>query len=90
MPVNWSPNFKGEFQVDLNVEVENERGIVAKLATIIANEEANIEKISVVEKDTGYNIIRLTIAVRDRIHLANVMRRVRNVRSVLKTTRVKN
>jgi guanosine-3',5'-bis(diphosphate) 3'-pyrophosphohydrolase len=90
MPVNWSPDFVGEFQVDLRVEVENERGLVAKLAMVIAEEEANIEKISVVEKDTGYNIMRLTIAVRDRIHLANIMRRVKSLRPVLKTTRIKN
>ena len=90
IPVNWSPAFKGEFSVELRVEVENERGIVAALATRITEQEANIEKISIVEKDTGYNIINLTIAVRDRVHLANVMRRVRTLRSVIKTHRVKH
>lgn len=90
LPVNWSPTFKGEFPVDVRVEVENERGIIAALATRITEQEANIEKISIVEKDTGYNIINLTIGVRNRLHLANVLRRVRTLRSVLKTARVKH
>lgn len=90
IPVNWSPAFQGEFSVDLRVEVENERGIVAALATRITEQEANIEKISIVEKDTGYNIINLAITVRNRVHLANVLRRVRTLRAVIKTYRVKH
>jgi len=90
IPVNWSPVFEGEFPVDLRVEVENERGIIATLATKITELEANIDKISIVEKDTGYNIVNLTIEVKDRIHLANLMRRIRILKPVIKTTRVKN
>ncbi|MCB1616542.1 MAG: bifunctional GTP diphosphokinase/guanosine-3',5'-bis pyrophosphate 3'-pyrophosphohydrolase [Pseudomonadales bacterium] len=90
LPVNWSPNFAGEFLVDLRVEVENNRGIIATLAAKITEQEANIDKIVIEEKDTGYNIIYLTIAVKNRVHLANVMRRVRAITSVLKTVRVKN
>lgn len=88
--VNWSPVFEGEFPVDLRVEVENERGIVATLATKVTEMEAHIDKISIVEKDTGYNIVNLTIGVKNRVHLANVMRRIRILRLVIKTTRVKN
>lgn len=90
IPVNWSPTFQGEFSVELRVEVENERGIVAALATRITEQSANIEKISIVEKDTGYNIVNLTISIRDRIHLANVLRRVRTLKPVLKCQRVKH
>ena len=90
IPVNWSTAFKGEFFVELRVEVENERGIIAALATRITDLGANIDKISIVEKDTGYNIINLTISIRDRIHLANVLRRVRILKPVLKCQRVKH
>ena len=90
LPVNWSPVFKGEFPVDVRVEVENVRGIIASLANRITDQEANIEKISIVEKDTGYNIVNLTITVRNRVHLANVLRRVRTLHSVIKTARVKH
>jgi guanosine-3',5'-bis(diphosphate) 3'-pyrophosphohydrolase len=90
MSLNWSPVFEGEFTVDLRVEVENERGIIAVLANKITEAEANIEKVSIAEKDAGYNVVILTVSVRNRIHLANVMRRVRTLRQVIKTTRMKN
>jgi (p)ppGpp synthase/HD superfamily hydrolase len=52
--------------------------------------EANIDKIALEEKDAGFNVITLSISVRNRIHLANIMRRIRTLRPVIRTTRVKN
>jgi guanosine-3',5'-bis(diphosphate) 3'-pyrophosphohydrolase len=88
--VNWSPDVRGEFIVDVRVEVNNERGIIAQLATRITEMEANIDKIALEEKDAGFNVITLSISVRNRIHLANIMRRIRTLRPVIRTTRVKN
>jgi (p)ppGpp synthase/HD superfamily hydrolase len=76
--------------VDVRVEVYNERGIIAQLATRITEMEANIDKITLDEKDAGFRVVTLSIAVRDRLHLANIMRRIRTLRSVVRTTRVKN
>lgn len=88
--VNWSPDVTGEFLVDIRVEVNNERGIIAQLATKITEMEANIDKIVLDEKDAGFNVITLSISVHNRIHLANIMRRIRTLRPVIRTTRVKN
>jgi (p)ppGpp synthase/HD superfamily hydrolase len=88
--VNWSPDVRGEFIVDVRVEVNNERGIIAQLAARITEMEANIDKIAIEEKDAGFNVITLSISVRNRIHLANIMRRIRTMRSVIRTVRVKN
>lgn len=88
--VNWSPDVSGEFIVDVRVEVNNERGIIAQLATKITEMEANIDRISLDEKDAGSNVITLSISVRNRIHLANIMRRIRTLRPVIRTVRVKN
>jgi (p)ppGpp synthase/HD superfamily hydrolase len=90
MIVNWSPDVSGEFIVDIRVEVNNERGIIAQLATKITEMEANIDKIALEEKDAGFNVITLSISIRNRIHLANIMRRIRTLRPVIRTTRVKN
>ena len=88
--VNWSPDVSGEFIVDVRVEVNNERGIIAQLATRIADMEANIDKIALEEKDAGFRVITLSIAVRNRLHLANIMRKIRTLPSVVRTVRVKN
>ncbi len=90
MPVSWSPDVTGEFVVDLRVEVQHERGIIAMLATKITELEASIDKITLAEKDEGFNVITLAISVRNRIHLANIMRRIRTLKPVIRTLRVKN
>ena len=88
--VTWDPNVEGEFSVEFRVELENQRGIIATLATTITGVEANIEKISTVERDARFSIVNLSLNIRNRVHLARVMRRVRLIKAVRKVTRVKS
>ena len=90
MAVSWDPNVEGEFSVELRVELENLRGIIATLATTITGAEANIEKISTVERDARFSIVNLSLNVRNRVHLAHVMKRVRLIKAVTSITRVKS
>ncbi len=88
--VRWDPDVTGEFAVEIRVELENERGIIAMLATTITSAEANIEKISTVERDARFSIVNLLLNVRNRVHLARVMKRVRHINPVVRVTRVKS
>lgn len=88
--VNWSPDVSGEFPVDLLISTESHRGIFAELASRITAMGANIENIQYKEKDPNRNQIRITMGVRDRVHLADIMRRIRGLRSVEKITRGKS
>ena len=88
--VSWDPEVEGEFSVELRVELENQRGIIATLATTITGAEANIEKISTVERDARFSIVNLSLNVKNRVHLARVMKRVRLIKPVTKVTRVKS
>jgi guanosine-3',5'-bis(diphosphate) 3'-pyrophosphohydrolase len=76
--------------VELRVEVEHQRGIIATLANTITSTEANIEKMTTSDRDAQFSIVNLTLLVRNRIHLARVMKRVRVIKSVTRVTRVKN
>lgn len=87
--INWSPEVQGEFLTQVRVEVKSERGIIASLATRIANTGTSIEGIEVNERDAEHSVITLTIAVTSRVHLANVMRTIRNMRSVAGVSRPK-
>ncbi len=87
--VNWAPTVTGEFLVDIRVEVGSERGIIATLATRITELGANIEQINVDERDAHNSVINLCVGVTNRIHLANVMRRVRGLNSVIRISRSK-
>jgi len=90
IPVRWDPEVEGEFAVEIRVELENERGIIAKLATAITSKEANIERISTVERDARFSIVNLLLNVRNRIHLARVMKHIRLIKPVIKVARVKS
>ena len=90
LPVRWDPDVEGEFAVEIRVELENERGIIAKLATAITSKEANIERISTVERDARFSIVNLLLTVRNRIHLARVMKHVRLIKPVTRVARVKS
>jgi guanosine-3',5'-bis(diphosphate) 3'-pyrophosphohydrolase len=88
--LRWDPGVQGEFSVELRVEVEHQRGIIATLANTITSSEANIEKISMADRDAQFSIVNLTLTVRNRIHLARVMKRVRVIKSVTRISRVRN
>ena len=87
--VSWSENVQGEFPVDLVINVESDRSLFAKIASRITELGANIEKIQYKEKDPSHNILRLTIGVKNRVHLADIMRRLRGMRQVEKIGRDK-
>lgn len=87
--VNWDDNVQGEFNVALRIEVINQRGIVATIATLVTAADANIEKISIEEKDAKLSLIHMEIYINDRLHLARVMRRIRNNNAVNRISRAR-
>jgi RelA/SpoT family (p)ppGpp synthetase len=88
--VNWAANVSGEFLVDVRVEVESERGIIATLATRITEQGGSIEHINVQERDAHNSVINLCIGVHNRVHLANILRRIRLMSFVIRIHRSKN
>ena len=87
IPVQWDNAEGVEFQANLRVEIVNHQGALAKITSIVAGEGANIHNLSTEERDGRVFLINLRISVRDRIHLANVMRRIRVLPEVLRTSR---
>ncbi len=87
---NWAAKVSGEYLTEIRVEVKTERGIIASLATRIANTGTSIEGIQVDERDAEHSVINLIIAVKNRLNLANIMRKVRTMRSVERVVRAKN
>jgi len=85
--VQWEQGVVGDFPVDLRVEVVNQRGVLATVAAAIAGTEANIDNISMAERDGIHSTIDLTVTVRNRQHLARIMRRIRAIESVVRLNR---
>jgi len=90
MALNWSPRVKGDFSVEFKVELTSERGIIAALAARISESETTIQQISIKERDAHSSVVDLVIDVKGRIHLANVMRKIRNLKQVQRVYRTKN
>src|SRR5690606_10778429 len=88
--VNWAPTASGEFLVAVRVEAESERGIIATLATRVTEQGGSIEHINAQERDAQNRVINLCIGVHNRVHLANIMRRIRNMSFVIRISRSKN
>ncbi|KFZ37713.1 guanosine-3',5'-bis(diphosphate) 3'-pyrophosphohydrolase [Shewanella mangrovi] len=87
IPVQWDTVEGAEYQANLRIEIVNHQGVLAKITNIIAAEGSNISNISTEERDGRVYLIHLRISVRDRVHLANVMRRIRVLPEVLRTSR---
>ncbi len=87
IPVHWDNAEGVEFQANLKIEIVNHHGALAKITSIVAAEGSNIHNLSTEERDGRVFLINLRISVKDRIHLANVMRRIRVLPEVLRTSR---
>ena len=82
LEVEWDKEVSGEFSVELHIELEHHRGMIASLATTITAVEGNIEKISMEERDARCCIVQLLLNVRDRVHLARIIKRLRVIKGV--------
>lgn len=87
--LRWDDNVQGEFWVDINVDVVNQRGVLASLATTISESGSNIGNISVDPRDGRHNSVMFSVSVTDRTHLARLMRRLRNNKLVTRLYRKK-
>jgi GTP diphosphokinase / guanosine-3',5'-bis(diphosphate) 3'-diphosphatase len=88
--VEWAPDVEGTFETGLRLLVADRRGLLAELATAIAEAEANINAVSM-ERPDGGDVLAMFFAVqvRNRAHLAQVMRSLRRVPEVRRVQRTR-
>ena len=89
LPVQWDLTVSGEheFRTGLQIELVNHQGVLAQLANTIAATGANIQGISTEEKDGRVYQVNLIITTKSRIHLADIMRKIRVMPDVMKVSR---
>jgi GTP diphosphokinase / guanosine-3',5'-bis(diphosphate) 3'-diphosphatase len=87
--LNWAKDVTGEFNVELRVELEHQRGLIALLASSVNAADGNIEKISMDERDGRISVVQLVVSVHDRVHLARVIKKLRALKGVTRITRVR-
>jgi guanosine-3',5'-bis(diphosphate) 3'-pyrophosphohydrolase len=77
--IGWDREVGGDYGVALRIEVENRPGVLAQVAAAIAQADSNIDGVEYLERDTSVAAIRFSIEVRNRTHLAHVIRRIRRL-----------
>jgi len=85
--VTWAEQPGRMFGCELRVEVQNRMGVLAAVASAIAGTETNIDHVELQERDTDTSVLVFEVRVRDRQHLASVMRVIRRMPDVLRLSR---
>jgi GTP pyrophosphokinase len=87
LDVQWDASVSGDFPVALRVDVRNRRGVLAVVASGIAEMGSNIDNVRTLEHDGRYSTIDFIVTVADRDHLARLMRGVRRLPEVIRLSR---
>ncbi|MFA7096872.1 MAG: bifunctional GTP diphosphokinase/guanosine-3',5'-bis pyrophosphate 3'-pyrophosphohydrolase [Gammaproteobacteria bacterium] len=87
LDVEWEEEPQGEFPVEIRVDVENQRGVLATVAANIAEMGSNIENVGLEERAGMTTTLTFVLTVRNRQHLAKIMRRIRALPLVVRITR---
>ncbi len=86
--LEWSEDVTGEFSVSLRLLAEHKKGVLAQIANTISAAEANIEKVETTEKDGNYYLLDFVLTVRNRKHLADLIRKLRVLDFIAKVNRL--
>ncbi|WP_341502667.1 bifunctional GTP diphosphokinase/guanosine-3',5'-bis pyrophosphate 3'-pyrophosphohydrolase [Gallaecimonas sp. GXIMD4217] len=89
IPVQWAEQTEGEYLSEIRVDIENHQGALATLTSAISEAGANIQNLSTEERDSQVYSINILLTVHHRVHLANVMRRIRTIPEVVKIIRLR-
>ena len=80
--VEWETDNENEYRAKVHLNVNNQRGVLATVAAAIANADANINSVEIKERDDRQTALRFIIEVKNRAHLAKVIKKIRLIKSV--------
>ncbi len=90
LEVEWSDEPMRAFDAGVHVTVTNGKGVLAKVAAAFASAEADITHVHMGDEPAQTATeLRFTVAVRDRVHLAQVLRSLKRTPSVVKAQRIR-
>ncbi len=87
LSVAWEATHDRLFSSEIQLEINNRVGVLAAVASSIAGTETNIDQVSLEERDVNSSSLKFQVQVRDRKHLARVIRIIRRMPDVQRVTR---
>lgn len=88
--VDWDKETNQNFLTEIKVEMLNQQGSIANLTAMINSAQSNIHSMNTEEKEGRVYNVYIHLSVRDRVHLANIMRKIRIMPDVIKVNRNRN
>jgi RelA/SpoT family (p)ppGpp synthetase len=85
--VSWKPRIDRDFNVEIRAEVVNRVGVLAAVAATISDCNSNIEAVSIDERDGDTSTLSFQVQVKNRAHLAMVLRGIRSMPDVYRVAR---
>jgi GTP diphosphokinase / guanosine-3',5'-bis(diphosphate) 3'-diphosphatase len=90
MRVDWAEQPTRSFETGVSLLVKNGKGVLAQVASAVSHAEADITHIDMDQEPASETTeLKLLLSVRDRLHLAEVMRTLKRSPAVLRVARVK-
>jgi GTP pyrophosphokinase len=87
LAISWEKDIDRDFSSQIQVETVNKTGVLAEVAATIADSDSNIEEVAVLSRHDDCSTLTFLVQVKDRTHLAKVMRKVRNMKNVMRVSR---
>jgi RelA/SpoT family (p)ppGpp synthetase len=87
LSVGWEGAQGKLFSSEIQLDINNRVGVLAAVASAIAGTETNIDQVSLEERDVNSSSLRFQLQVRDRKHLARVIRTIRRMPDVQRVYR---
>jgi RelA/SpoT family (p)ppGpp synthetase len=84
---SWESEIDREFLSQIQVDTYNKPGVLAEVAATIGDSGSNIEQVEVLGRHDDCSVLSFLILVKDRTHLARIMRDVRNMPNVVRVAR---
>ncbi len=80
--VEWEENIDRDFVTTVRMHATNQRGVLATVAAAVSEQEANILNVDIEDKDDRDTLLVFEIEVRNRQHLAQIIKRIRRIRHI--------
>ncbi len=90
MPVDWDNDTNTDFIAEIKVDMINHQGALANLTAAINDANSSIQSMNTEEKDGRVYCAFIRLTTKNRVQLANVMRKIRIMPDVLRVSRNRN
>ena len=85
--VSWEKEIDRDFPCLVHIDTRNKPGVLAEVAATIADCKSNIEQVAVLGRHEDCSVLSFLLLVKDRAHLAQIMRSVRKMKNVIRVNR---